>query len=378
MIDRGVDPKRLIPGTGLTNLIDTARLTRHAVDRGCAGAMVLPPFYIKDVTDDGLFAYYARLIERVGSDDLRIYLYHIPPVAHVGLSIELVQRLHSAFPAQIVGIKDSSGDWANTRRLLTEVPGLIVYPGSELPLFEALALGAAGCITATANINATQIAKAIELQRSGREAEAKQQHESVKKFRLEDSRVRTDPRAEVSALRVEERAAVAERPSAAGRDERSPRDSGCAPHSRRSASPRRRSPRSNGPAGSRPRRGEAAAADVCRCAPLFHVPIRGPASVNSIRSAPQMMSPGVDRHHLAQDPLAHARMVDLLEHVSQHEGLHARLLRHVQPCRDDCRTPRDRRPSVPCRSCSGSCGSGRRIPAASLTTLGHTPPLSPE
>jgi len=184
LIDRGVDPKRLIPGTGLTNLIDTARLTRHAVERGCAGAMVLPPFYIKDVTDDGLFAYYARLIERVGSDDLRIYLYHIPPVAHVGLSIELVQRLHSAFPAQIVGIKDSSGDWANTRRLLTEVPGLIVYPGSELPLFDALALGAAGCITATANINATQIAKAIDLQRSGREAEAKQLHESVKKLRL--------------------------------------------------------------------------------------------------------------------------------------------------------------------------------------------------
>jgi 4-hydroxy-tetrahydrodipicolinate synthase len=184
LIDRGVDPKKLIPGTGLTNLPDTIRLTRHAVERGCAGAMVLPPFYFKGVPDDGLFAYYARLIEGVASDDLRIYLYHIPPVAVVGLSIELVQRLRAAFPSQIVGIKDSSGDWANTRRLLTEVPGLIVYPGSELPLFEALSLGAPGCITATANINATEIAKIISLYRSGNEAEAKRQHEGVKKLRL--------------------------------------------------------------------------------------------------------------------------------------------------------------------------------------------------
>ena len=184
LIESGVDPKQLIPGTGLTNLVDTARLTRHAVDRGCAGAMVLPPFYIKDITDDGLFAYYARLIERVGRDDLRIYLYHIPQVAVVGLSIALVQRLRSVFPDHVVGIKDSSGDWANTRRLLTEVPGLIVYPGSELPLFDALELGAAGCITATANINATQIAKTIELWRGGKEAEARREHEGVKKFRL--------------------------------------------------------------------------------------------------------------------------------------------------------------------------------------------------
>jgi 4-hydroxy-tetrahydrodipicolinate synthase len=146
--------------------------------------MVLPPFYFKNVPDDGLFAYYARLIERVGSNDLRVYLYHIPPVAVVGLSIELVQRLRAAFPSQIVGIKDSSGDWANTRRLLTEVPGLIVYPGSELPLLEALPLGAPGCITATANINAAEIAKIVSLYRSGKEAEAKRQHEAVKKLRL--------------------------------------------------------------------------------------------------------------------------------------------------------------------------------------------------
>ena len=123
LLDRGIDAKKLIPGTGLTNLPDTIRLTRHAVDRGCAGTMVLPPFYFKNVPDEGLFTYFASLIERVASDALRIYLYHIPPVAQVGFSIELVQRLRAAFPAQIVGIKDSSGDWGNTQKLLTEVPG---------------------------------------------------------------------------------------------------------------------------------------------------------------------------------------------------------------------------------------------------------------
>jgi 4-hydroxy-tetrahydrodipicolinate synthase len=184
LIDSGIDPKKLIPGTGLTNLPDTTKLTRHALDRGCAGVMVLPPFYFKNVHDDGLFAYFGRLIESVASDDLRIYLYHIPPVSQVGLSIELIQRLRSRFPAQIVGIKDSSGDWENTRRLLTEVPGLIVYPGSELPLLEALALGAPGCITATANINAAQIAKVVSLHQRGQQAEAKHQHEAVKKIRL--------------------------------------------------------------------------------------------------------------------------------------------------------------------------------------------------
>lgn len=78
LVSEGVDPGLMIPGTGVTNLADTVRLTRRAVDLGCAGAMVLPPFYFKDVPDDGLFAYFARLIDAVGHDDLRIYLYHIP------------------------------------------------------------------------------------------------------------------------------------------------------------------------------------------------------------------------------------------------------------------------------------------------------------
>ena len=105
LIKSGIDPAVMIPGTGLTNLPDTARLTRHAVDQGCLGAMILPPFYYKGVSDDGLYNYYKDLIRMVDHPELRIYLYHIPQVANVGLSIELVKRLYADFP-EVVGIKD--------------------------------------------------------------------------------------------------------------------------------------------------------------------------------------------------------------------------------------------------------------------------------
>jgi 4-hydroxy-tetrahydrodipicolinate synthase len=157
MIARGIPPNQIIPGTGLCSLPDTVALSKHATGLGVAGVMTLPPFYYKDVLDEGLYAYFARFVEAVGSGDLRIYLYHIPPMAKVGLSIALVQRLAKAFPGIVVGIKDSGGDWENTSALLQQADNFIVYPGSELQLCRALKSGAAGCITATANINALAI-----------------------------------------------------------------------------------------------------------------------------------------------------------------------------------------------------------------------------
>ena len=155
-----VDPARIIPGTGLTNLPDTVRLTRHAVDMGCAGAMTLPPFYFKGVSDDGLYAYFDRLIQAVDRPALRIYLYHIPQVAGVGIPPAVAERLHRDFPEVVVGIKDSSGDWSNTEQLLA-IEGLIVYPAQETTLVEGDRLGAAGCISATANLNSANIARLI-------------------------------------------------------------------------------------------------------------------------------------------------------------------------------------------------------------------------
>jgi 4-hydroxy-tetrahydrodipicolinate synthase len=182
LIDGGIDAARMIPGTGLSNVADTARLSRACLDMGCAGVLTLPPFYFKSVTEDGLYRHFEQLIGSIGSD-ARIYLYHIPPIAIVGVSPALAARLHADFPDQIVGIKDSSGDWDNTRALL-DIDGMIVYPGSELPLLDALELGAPGCITATANINAGDIVRVLNLHEQADIAGAQALHETVKRFRL--------------------------------------------------------------------------------------------------------------------------------------------------------------------------------------------------
>ena len=182
LIDGGIDAARMIPGTGLSNVADTARLSRACLDMGCAGVLTLPPFYFKSVTEDGLYRHFEQLVATIGSD-ARIYLYHIPPIAIVGVPPALAARLHADFPDQIVGIKDSSGDWDNTRALL-DIDGMIVYPGSELPLLDALELGAPGCITATANINAGDIVRVLNLHEQADIAGAQALHETVKRFRL--------------------------------------------------------------------------------------------------------------------------------------------------------------------------------------------------
>jgi len=181
MVDGGIDPARIVPGTGLTNLQDTAKLCRHAIEMKCAGVMVLPPFYYKGVSDEALFAYFSALIGIVDSPELRIYLYHIPPVAQVPVSVELTKRLADAFPGTIAGIKDSSGDWDNTQRLLTEVTSIAVFPGSENPLVDALALGAPGCISATANINAENI---IRCYKAAGTPEGDRLQEQIRAYRL--------------------------------------------------------------------------------------------------------------------------------------------------------------------------------------------------
>ena len=183
LVKTGIDSSVIIPGTGLCNLPETITLSQHAIELGCKGVMTLPPFYFKGVPDDGLFSYYEQLIAEINHPDLKIYLYHIPQVSGVGLSIELVSRLRKAYPDVIVGIKDSSGVWDNTKDLLN-IDGLIVYPGAELPVIDAIRLGAPGCISATANLNPTDIARVIALCHSGKWDEAETLHETVKKVRV--------------------------------------------------------------------------------------------------------------------------------------------------------------------------------------------------
>ena len=158
LVDAGVDTNRMMPGTGCCALTDTVKLTAHAAKLGCAGTLMLPPFYYKGVSDEGIFANFAEVIERVGNESLRIYLYHIPPIAQVGFSIDLIERLVTRYPKTIVGIKDSSGDWDNTYSMLERHwDDFRIFVGSESFLLANMRNGGAGCISATANINPAAI-----------------------------------------------------------------------------------------------------------------------------------------------------------------------------------------------------------------------------
>ncbi|CAG2159573.1 dihydrodipicolinate synthase family protein [Cupriavidus numazuensis] len=160
VIDAGVPGQRVLVGTGCCAIDDAVALTRHAIDRGCAGVLVLPPFFFKNVSEDGVFAYYRELIERVDDPALRIVLYHIPALSGVPISLSLIERLVQAFPDAIAGVKDSSGDWDNLAAMLERFPSLSIFPASEVLMLRSLPLGAAGCISATSNINARAIASA--------------------------------------------------------------------------------------------------------------------------------------------------------------------------------------------------------------------------
>jgi 4-hydroxy-tetrahydrodipicolinate synthase len=155
LVAADVPAAKLMPGTGCCALPDSVKLTSHAVRLGCAGVLMLPPFYYKGVPDEGLFRNYAEVIERVGDSRLRVYLYHIPPVAQVPISIPLIERLLHRYPGTVVGIKDSSGDWTNTQALLDVFKGATfdVFAGSEEFLLTNMRSGGVGCISATANVN---------------------------------------------------------------------------------------------------------------------------------------------------------------------------------------------------------------------------------
>ena len=161
VIEAGIDPAQLLPGTGACALPDTIKLTRQATQAGCAGTLILPPFFYQGVSDEGLFAYYSEVIQAVGSEQLRVLLYHIPQFTGVPISHTLIERLIAAYPRTVVGIKDSSGDWANTASMLERFPGFAVFPASEAWLGKALPLGAAGCISATANLQPHAIAQLL-------------------------------------------------------------------------------------------------------------------------------------------------------------------------------------------------------------------------
>src|SRR5512139_4285286 len=155
LVHAGVPAAKLVPGTGCCALTDTVRLSAHAAALGCAGVLMLPPFYYKGVSDEGVYRSFAETIERVGDARLAVYLYHIPPVSQVPVSFAVIERLLERYPGAVAGIKDSSGDWSNTQSLNERfgARGFDVFAGSETFLLRNMRVGGAGCITAGANVN---------------------------------------------------------------------------------------------------------------------------------------------------------------------------------------------------------------------------------
>jgi 4-hydroxy-tetrahydrodipicolinate synthase len=164
LIASGIPAARLMPGAGACSITEATMLIKHAVGHGCGGVLMLPPFYYKGMTEQGVYDFIAAVIDRVGSPALKMYLYHIPPQTMIPFGVELVGRLIKAYPNTVVGLKDSSGDWNNTKALLDAYAGsgFGIFPGSEVFLLDGLRNGGVGCITASGNVNVPGIRKVYE------------------------------------------------------------------------------------------------------------------------------------------------------------------------------------------------------------------------
>ncbi|GMO19765.1 dihydrodipicolinate synthase family protein [Bradyrhizobium sp. TM233] len=158
VVAAGIAPQRLLPGTGVAALSETIALTRHALSVGVDTVVMLPPFYYKGVTDDGVYASYSEIVQRIGDARLKVVLYHIPQMSAQPISHALIERLRKAYPATFTGIKDSSGDFANMTAMVDRFPGFSVLVGADPLLLPLLRKRGAGCITATSNLVARDLA----------------------------------------------------------------------------------------------------------------------------------------------------------------------------------------------------------------------------
>jgi 4-hydroxy-tetrahydrodipicolinate synthase len=173
LVQAGIPAAKMMPGTGCAALTDTVELTRRAKALGCPGVLMLPPFYYKNPSDDGLFAYFSEVIQRVGGG-IKVYLYHFPQQSAVPFSLDLIGRLMTAFPGTIKGVKDSSGDYANMKAMIDAFAkdGFEAYSGSDEFLLRILREGGAGCITAASNVNCSAGGRVVAAFRAGDDAAA--------------------------------------------------------------------------------------------------------------------------------------------------------------------------------------------------------------
>ena len=160
-LEAGLPADRFMVGSGCAALSDSVELSSHAAKMGCS-TLMLPPFYYKDISDDGLFASYAEVIERVGDSGLRLFFYHFPKLSSVPITHSVIARLLKAYPSVIKGLKDSSGDPEGCAAFIEAFPDLAIFPGTETLLLSMLERGGAGTITASANVNPMAIRKVFD------------------------------------------------------------------------------------------------------------------------------------------------------------------------------------------------------------------------
>ncbi len=159
VVNAGIDPVKLLIGTGCCAFPDTVALTKHAVSKGAGGILMLPPFFYKNLSDQGVVDYFKLITDKVNDKNLKMYLYHFPKMTGVSFTLSLTKKLINALPNTIVGMKDSGGDWSNTETIQKGIPGFKMYPGSETFLLKSLRLGGVGCISATGNATVKLIAE---------------------------------------------------------------------------------------------------------------------------------------------------------------------------------------------------------------------------
>jgi 4-hydroxy-tetrahydrodipicolinate synthase len=182
----GLANDAVLIGVGSPSVGDAISVGRSAVANGFSNLLVLPPYYTKEPSDDGLYDHYARLVEAIDHDRLRVYLYHIPQVTAVAITLGLIHRLRKTFGALIAGIKDSSGSFASTKSY-TEFDDFEVYPSSEAVLTDAIAIGCKGVISGSTNLSAGLARQVLEA--SGAEQRALQEklsdfRRAIQKFPL--------------------------------------------------------------------------------------------------------------------------------------------------------------------------------------------------
>jgi 4-hydroxy-tetrahydrodipicolinate synthase len=147
---------KVLAGTGFCNLPETVALSRHAARTSVAGVLVMPPFFYRQVSMDGVFAWYAALVEALKDDLPPLYIYDFPAMSGIDIELETLRRLDTAFPGVIAGLKNSSGDFAEMRAQQAALPHWDIFPGTELVLLDALKAGMPGCISASFNVLAAE------------------------------------------------------------------------------------------------------------------------------------------------------------------------------------------------------------------------------